>query len=517
MIPLVPRRIWDTRNFAPPWRDTDASIFQYLEAQGTDLDVDLPDRARREQNTSLRFVPGALDNILNGADGDAIRICKEINRVLKHPNEPNIKSLYDALLDDDAIGVVDDAIDVFSKAPPNWERLAIFFEWLAKHSPDREPVKFAIAMLGISGQDKFTELFLTLGGHEEFTKYAAVAVANSLPPTDARVALEKLARLVNGWGRIDLVERLAPGADADFRRWLVRDGFKNSIMYEYLACIAAREGRLLEQLSDPDAKNDIALLDGAADIFIALINGGPAEDMRHYEKGVAAAQSWFDLIDAHPPTLLRASAARRLLDFAARDEKPWDEETSTEFRSRATAYIARPELRILVNSGLETGTRLDYWHAKTLASHVDIDAWPFIFDRQAKEDGDYWYDLMQTEDAARIDRVIELAMDRLPLREMASGPAQEMGFGPEWTNHSALGFIVQDLKRFPGKGWMLIASSLQSPVVRNRNMAINALAVWRKGDWPSAALPLVRRAIEDEPNAKVKDRLEALLRPDTSD
>ena len=139
MIPLVPRRIWDTRSFEPPWRDTDVSLFKYLKAQGAELDVDLPDRARREQDSSLTFVPGALDNILNCADVDAIRMCKKMNRVLKHPNEPNIKSLYDAILEDDAIGVVDVGIDVLSKKPPNWERLAIFFEWLATHSPDREP------------------------------------------------------------------------------------------------------------------------------------------------------------------------------------------------------------------------------------------------------------------------------------------------------------------------------------------------------------------------------------------
>ena len=124
---------------------------------------------------------------------------------------------------------------------------------------------------------------------------------------------------------------------------------------------------------------------------------------------------------------------------------------------------------------------------------------------------------MQTEDAARIDRVIDLAIARLSLQDIASGPALEMGLGPRWKDHSALDYIVQDLKRFPGKGWVLIATSLQSPVVRNRNMAIKALAAWPKSAWPSEALPLVRRVIKDEPDPKVKDRLEDLLRPKTSD
>jgi hypothetical protein len=240
--------------------------------------------------------------------------------------------------------------------------------------------------------------------------------------------------------------------------------------------------------------------------------------MGDYTQGAEAAELWFDLIADAPATLVRGSAAQKLAHYAKRDACPWREEAAATIGLRAVAYIARPELHELVRRNLHEGSRTNYWYAKTLAPDVGIDLWPIIFDRQHEEaDGDYWHDLMQTEDAQRIDKVTTLAIDRLPLVSMASGPALEHGLGPDWKDHSALNYIVQDLKNFPGKGWKLIATSLRSPIIRNRNMGIKALASWSKSDWPTEALPLVRRAIQDEPDPKVKERLKGLLQPEATD
>ncbi|NNE87437.1 MAG: hypothetical protein HKN27_05115 [Silicimonas sp.] len=512
MIPLAPRRIWESRDFEGPWHPALRSILSFLEERGEDVEeVDLPDTPRRGKGSSLKFAAGALDNLVGANGGDATLICENIQRVLKNPSGTNIKTLYETLLEEDAIGVVDNAISLLTKAPLNRERLAIFFGWLARNSPDREPVKFAIAMLGLSGHEN-TDFLLNIGKHEEFTKYAAVALSNSLPPSEAMQAQTKLVRSVQGWGRIDLVQRLAPKADVDLRHWLVREGYKNSIMYEYLACIAAREGRLLEQLQDQIASKDNALLDGAAEIFNALVRGGPAEDMSDYSDGATAGELWLQLINDQPATLLRGCGAKSLADYAAGDV--WPKEVSVVIEKSAAAYIGRPELADLVLQHLKSGDRLAYWNAKTLARDVGIDPWPIIFDRQIKEgDADYWYDLMRTDNPDRVDRVIDLAVQQLPLETVATGPGDETGLGPDWKHHSALNYIVQDLDRFPGKGWALVAASLQSPVVRNRNMSAKALEAWPKADWPQDTLSVVRQAIRVEPTPKLKERLEALLRP----
>lgn len=68
-----------------------------------------------------------------------------------------------------------------------------------------------------------------------------------------RPVLWSLARSVNGWGRIHTVERLKGTENQEIQEWLVREGYRNAVMYEYLAYLAATSGHLLERLSaDPD-------------------------------------------------------------------------------------------------------------------------------------------------------------------------------------------------------------------------------------------------------------------------
>jgi len=92
---------------------------------------------------------------------------------------------------------------------------------------------------------------------------------------------------------------------------------------------------------------------------------------------------------------------------------------------------------------------------------------------------------MQTDDPNRIDQVVRLAEERLPLKDIASGPSDELGLGLDFQAHSALDFVLQDLRRFPGKGWPLIRAGLKSPVTRNRNMAVRAIAAWQRPSWPA--------------------------------
>src|SRR5262249_22226983 len=140
-------------------------------------------------------------------------------------------------------------------------------------SPDREPVKFGIAILGLFREPRDRDLFETLGRHDEFTLFCAVALANLSDDPDE--ALWTLARNVSGWGRIHTVERLARTENPAVKNWLLREGYRNSVMYEYLAATCARTGGLLLALSEDHV--DRELLTGAGEIIQALIAGGPAE------------------------------------------------------------------------------------------------------------------------------------------------------------------------------------------------------------------------------------------------
>ena len=123
-----------------------------------------------------------------------------------------------------------------------------------------------------------------------------------------------------------------------------------------------------------------------------------------------------------------------------------------------------------------------------------------------------WYRLLQQTDETQIDEIIDFASSVLPLEKIAAGPADHLGLGPGYEAHGALDWLLQDLKRFPGRGWQLIKTGLRSQVVRNRNMALQAFLSWPRDRWPAEALGLLQQAAQTEPNEDLRGRLEKATR-----
>lgn len=117
----------------------------------------------------------------------------------------------------------------------------------------------------------------------------------------------------------------------------------------------------------------------------------------------------------------------------------------------------------------------------------------------------------------RIGEVIDFAETKLDLGKIATGAADEMGLGRGFEQHSCLDYILQELRRFPGRGERLIGAGLKSPVVRNRNMAIAALAALPQQKWSSTLEQALRSAIEVEPDENVRTRMQKVLRGEPLD
>ncbi|KIC38845.1 hypothetical protein RA27_18320 [Ruegeria sp. ANG-R] len=80
------------------------------------------------------------------------------------------------------------------------ERLREIAFWFTTKAPDREPVKFSMALLGLLRGSDDSDVFLTLGRHDEFTLYSAVPLSNS--DVYGEEVLWKLAITAEDWGRI---------------------------------------------------------------------------------------------------------------------------------------------------------------------------------------------------------------------------------------------------------------------------------------------------------------------------
>lgn len=195
-----------------------ASIYETIRAKidehGRLLDDKLPDDESFWKGQPIRWVAGGLDGAFGHHAGGKNEVdVKEMLQLLaRQSRKPSLKtrrSVYLKLMQADVLSFIDYLLEALRKLPGlNMQNLYNEAYWLAEKGAHRNAVKFGIALLGQFETEHHRELILTLGRHDEFTLYAAVAIQNSLSAPNA--ALFGLAQAVEGWGKIQLVERLEP-------------------------------------------------------------------------------------------------------------------------------------------------------------------------------------------------------------------------------------------------------------------------------------------------------------------
>jgi hypothetical protein len=528
---------WNASNFSKPWKKDRQAIYAFINAHKKLGEYELskeaenlPDEEILFKDKSVRWAPGALDGAFgHHADSNPEKegprkIFFTLKKLLNAPSKENIKFFYNLAIDDNVVDYIDHLLPMLTKDTNlDYERLKQFAAWLATESPDRGPVKVAIAILGIFPGEENKNIITTLGLHEEFTLYSAVALSNTLE--NPEMELWQLAKHVDGWGRIQIIECLSKTKNDDIMGWLLREGYKNSIMYEYLTYTCATTGDLLTALKN--LNSDEALLNGAGDIIETLMIGigGPCENMDDYGDGAAATKLYLSHIINKELELKRFLTIKAIRDYVNDDEANWEErerngwthKVRDEISSQTKNILERTSWKERALEGLKSEDEYQFHIAARVAKHLGIDTWQYFYTRQQSGGKDLWYYLMQTDDIEKIDNVLTLAQKTIPLEKVATGPAQEMGLGEEYQYHNALSFIVQDLRRFPGKGWDVIKVSLKSPIIRNRYMSLQALNQWGREHWPEDTEMVLKSALKIEPDADVKATIKKVIKGERID
>lgn len=484
--------------------------------------AELPDEKRAIPKGSMRFVPGGRDGVaghhFSRQDTELVsELYPAIREVLE--DVTGFTGFYDLLLEATPIGIVDPLLTIIRENQDDVvpARLLELSRFLCRFGPDRGPVKIAIALLGLFElNEEDRDLLLTLGQHEEFTLFVAVAIANT--QENAEVLLWELAQKVHGWGRIQTVERLAHTEDPRIQSWLLREGYKNDVMVEYLAYTCANAGGLLNEIQGD--KIDDELLLGAGSIIDALICGGPAEDMDDYEDGAVVTDFYLEIIKERGPQLDQFGVLQSIGNFLSSDNANWEEREhrgwTKPLREKLTDLVKdllnHEDWFKIAELGLRSDDNVEFYKADAVARALGIDTWERHYSRLIEgKDSNAWGTLMKTDDIDRIDRVLAIAEKQIDLELVATGPAGELGFGPMFIPHQAVNFIAQGLARFPGRGWKFLRAALHCPVIRNRFSAQRALGEWGKDQWPEDAEQQLERALAAEPEPKLRDRLERLL------
>jgi hypothetical protein len=512
-----------------PW-DRQPSIYQFIQTQFQPAQKDLlehgpvlPDEEAVAAHSRIRWAPGAKDGVsTHHRGGKETDQAKELLTLVRSywtsPTARNKASVYTFLLDKGTVSLIDPFLESLrEQTRVNHDRLYDLAKSFATGAPDREPVKFGIALLGMYGQKQDIEIFRTLGVHDEFTLFSAVALENT--SEDAENELWELARLVLGWGRVHLVERLSKTSNPEIKDWLLREGYKNSVLYEYLAYPCATGGGLLAALEQDHVDDDLLL--SAAEIIQALIVGGPAENIDNYDDGAIVVELFLNEMQHRGIGLIQFLTISTIRDFlldnkrdwTASANRGWTVEKRQQMLDQCANIIQQPRWRDCVLSGLGSSDEQEFYNADRAAEVLEIDPWPFHWERaqqQPLQQG-RWYGVMKNCNENRIAQVIALAESTLPLDKIATGAATELGLGQKWEAHGCLDYILQGLSRYPGCGMRLIEAGLKSPVVRNRNMTLKALSQWSKNNWPREVILILQRARKHEPDQKVAKRIDNLI------
>jgi hypothetical protein len=516
------------------------SIYRHIRAhldpitgELTDAGNVLPDDERRAAGMRLRWVSGAMDGVLASPPvGDppdrVMQIASQAVAIARTHSESAQRTLYHLLVEDGLINIIDLVIDEINRFGVTLQPYLVdYASRLAENAPDTGAVKFAIAMLGLCGNTAAIELVSVLGRHEEFTLYACVALARLTESPDD--ALWRLAQKVHGWGRIQSVRCLSNSASPDIKSWLLREGYRNNIMYGYLALECAVKGGLAESLAADEIDDE--LLISAGEILSAMTEDGPFDKLDDYADARYVVGRYLDHLESRASNLEHFNSALSIWRYLYLED--WAEEEVRQKRERngwnrvnyldAFETLKRifrsPHWIPCIQEGLNSSDEHQFFLAIQAADFMHLDTWNVLWNRLVADplQSHRWFPVMQRATADNIDQIVDFAVHALPLEQVAIGPANEVGLGPAYRVHSFLDFILQGLRDFPGKGWPLIAAALKSPVVRNRNFALRVMAGWPLELRTVEVERALSEALKVEPRDDVKARIEKVLHGESLD
>ena len=507
--------------------ETDDSILQHLKANLNEdgslnkLAEKLPDEKKTDDE--IKFAPGLMDAMFGADESEESksRIKQLVSLIKKVANNGDVHSKSDFYREitenESVIGIIDEFLQgLVQSSLPIKPYLFDFANKLATKTNNRNSVKFGIAILGLCQNKKPIDDIKILGLHDEFTVFSTVALSNL--SENLVKDLWELAKQVDGWGKIQLVDRLAEmELNNEIRDWLVFDGYRNNIMCEYLALTCAQNGMLNEKLKTENISDE--LYSSASDIIIALMDEGPAVGMSGYNESNETIENFIRHSKTRNLNISNYITLHRIKDYL--EESTEDNETLNNWNQNdlSNCLIDINELLTSkdwteeVKIALKSSDNIEFWNGKQAAQKLGIDIWDTVWEKlkQNSLDSSAWYDVTANAKENNVDEVIDFAIKNLPLEFLGSGPKDSMGIGDDFQKHSSFDSVITFLKNYPKKGEKLILVGLDSPVTRNRNMAIRVLDKWKSENWSNEITEKVKRLKEIEPNENTQKNIERLL------
>jgi len=511
------------------WK-TEDSIFKFIqlnineEGRLKEEANDLPDK-KHDNDDQIRFAPGLLDSIYGPDNSDESRVevaelIKLIKRISEYGDKNSEAKFYQKVTSKDAaISIIDAFLETANNLSlPISPYLLNFSKNLAFKTNNRNSVKFGIALLGICRNNSLIHELKIIGLHDEFTLFALVAIVNLRD--NAINDLWEMAKMVDGWGKIRLVGHIVKMEISDeVKDWLISDGYKNEIMYEYLAYECAVKGNLHEKLERENISS--VLFKSASEMISALITGGPAEDISVYQHASITIENFVRHAKQYAGDISDFITLNNIKNYLIELQENNTEQLKNGWTQNAISNCIidiinltnRSDWPVKAMIALNSSNNQNYWDGKQAAKMLNIDIWEIVWRKLQHNplDSSLWYDVVNQDKPEMVDTIIEFAIKTIPLKELSTGPKDSLGLGPSFSLYEGFDYVITFLENYPGKGEEIILTALDSPITRNRNMVIKVLKKWGKEFWSKDVVAKILKLKIIEPNKNLKNNIERLL------
>jgi hypothetical protein len=361
-------------------------------------------------------------------------------------------------------------------------RAYAYFVKLAFWAPDDAPVRFAVHMLAFTKKAPPLELLRILGLHVQFA--AAVIPTIRARFRDTEDTLIDIARLHDGFIRLEAIEALRSVKKKANRNWLLREAHKSEEAKIHLVYWAAVRGDLVGRLRlkhlEIDELHDLAAILGE----LAVPSGASgAKDMEDYEEGPEACYWLFEHCVARGPDLFLEPNVAQIVKWAKTAQLEgssgrsgaWGTMVREEIASKGTAYLDKagwqPNLANIADSPDVKETPTVDW-----LEEGDVNRFREVLDHSLASG-----DLTRIADWA--ERMLYLNMpepERTERRERLEGLDMPGYTDPNLKSiyGQLLLQMLKALEEAPGLGWRLIQAGLRSESKLLRGVAARTLEKW---------------------------------------
>ncbi len=464
----------------------------------------------------LSFAPGAMEGIIGhhtSAATDKVEFIEELKKYLEMPEADAIEafekdkashismaSIRNRLLNE----IIENKKDF---EPRKVASLAYYF---TKCGSKAETVKLGLSLLALfdfSDNEEICYVLKNLGYCEEFTKYVIMNTEQWEEKKRQDFYFE-LAKKLNGWGKIEVVEMLKIDTE-EKKEWLLCHGCRNSILYSYLAYFCAKECDLYNRLKKGNLTDEE--MQGACDIMEGLTGIGPYGGISGQDEPIELTLFYLEELEKHTMGIEYVEHLCRL-DNYFKDEKLEDAEIVCE---KIQKILHSLDIGKLVTENLLEKP----YECLKVVKWGDLDVSEQLIHCMKLDFCKYYsYCYHLFEKNKFVDEFFAICDEKIDAGFYPKGMGDSLGFGKLGDGILSISSIVKYIGNYPLQGKKLIEISIQSPFTRWRSIAADAMLEWtEKLNKPLIEIDehlynMVKQVSKVECSDTIKERWEELLK-----